>query len=186
MDEAFDIKECYDHGFIMVGYSEQPGRGEDVYIVRTDSQGDTLWTKTLGGAYDERAYSVVQTPDSSFAVVGYTYSFGAGGSDAFFLKLKPNGDITTSIGLIPELKYLGIKLYPNPAKENITIDFKITLTQEAELFIYNALGQKLRSYSLQKHQSEINIGLSGIKSGVYYCELRTNNKTIGTGKFIKE
>jgi hypothetical protein len=185
-EDIFDIQSTYDNGFVLVGYSKCPGRGEDVYIVRTDSQGDTLWTKTLGGAYDERAYSVVQTPDSSFAVVGYTYSFGAGGSDAFFLKLKPNGDITTSIGLIPELKYLGIKLYPNPAKENITIDFKNALTQEAELFIYNALGQKLRSYSLQKHQSEINIGLFGIKSGVYYCELRTNNKTIGTGKFIKE
>ena len=185
-EDIFDIQSTYDNGFVLVGYSKRPSRGKDVYIVRTDSQGDTLWTKTLGGAYDEQAYSVVQTSDSGFAVVGYTYSFGAGGSDAFFLKLKSNGDITVNIGIVPEFKDLGIKLYPNPAKENITIDFKITLTQEAELFIYNALGQKLRSYSLQKHQSEINIGLFGIKSGVYYCELRTNNKTIGAGKFIKE
>jgi len=185
-EDIFDIQSTYDNGFVLVGYSKRPSRGEDVYIVRTDSQGDTLWTKTLGGAYDERAYSVVQTPDSSFAVVGYTYSFGAGGSDAFFLKLKSNGDITVNNGIVPELKDLGIKLYPNPAKENITIDFKNALTQDAELVIYNTMGKKLRSYSLQKHQSEINIGLFGIKSGIYYCELRTNNKTIGTGKFIKE
>ncbi|RUA31204.1 MAG: hypothetical protein DSY76_01670, partial [Bacteroidetes bacterium] len=142
--------------------------------------------KTLGGAYDERAYSVVQTPDSGFAIVGYTYSFGAGGSDAFFLKLKPNGDITVSNGFAPEIKELGIRFYPNPAKENITIDFKNTLIQDAELIIYNNLGQKLRSYSLQKQQSEIKIVLTGVKSGIYYCELRANKKTIGTGRFIKE
>jgi len=185
-DEAMDIKECYDHGFIMVGYSQQNNKGEDVYIVRTDSIGDTLWTRTLGGAYDDRAYSVVQTPDSGFAVVGNTYSYGAGGSDAFFLKLKPNGDITISIGIVPELTDLGIKLYPNPAKENITIDFKNTLTQEAELFIYNTLGQKVRSYSIKQQQSEISIGLIGIMPGIYYCELRTKDKIIGVGKFIKE
>jgi hypothetical protein len=185
-EDIFDIQNTYDNGFILVGYSQRPGQGEDVYIVRTDSIGDTIWTKTIGGAYDDRAYSVVQSPDSGFAIVGNTYSYGAGGSDAFFLKLKPNGDITVSIGIIPDLKNLGIKLYPNPTKENITIDFKNTLSQESELIIYNTLGQKIRSYHLQKQQSEINIGLYGIKPGVYYFELLTNHKTIGTGKFIKE
>ncbi len=185
-EDIFDVKQTYDNGFVLVGHSSVANKGEDVYIIRTDSIGDTLWTRTLGGAYNDRAYSVVQTPDSGFAIVGNTYSYGAGGSDAFFLKLKPSGETTVSIGLQPKLKDLEIRLYPNPARENITLDITNTLNQESELFIYNAWGQMIRSYKMQQQQSEISISLIGIKSGVYYCELRTNNKTIGTGKFVKE
>ena len=186
MDEAFDIKECYDHGFIMVGYSEQPGRGEDVYIVRTDSIGDTLWTKTLGGAYNDRAYSVVQTPDSGFAIVGNTYSYGAGGSDAFFLKLKPNGETTVSIGLPIEHREESFRVFPNPATNFITIEVQSNITKATEIRIYNALGKLSLTEKLEKGLNTNRIDLSSLSQGIYIIELRDEYGIIGNRKLIIE
>ena len=186
MDEAFDIKECYDHGFIMVGYSEQPGRGEDVYIVRTDSIGDTLWTRTLGGANDDRAYSVVQTPDSGFAIVGNTYSYGAGGSDAFFLKLKPNGETTVSIGLPIEHREESFRAFPNPATNFITIEVQSNITKATEIRIYNALGKLSLTEKLEKGLNTNRIDLSSLSQGIYIIELRDEYGIIGNRKLIIE
>ena len=181
-DEAFDIKECYDHGFIMVGYSEQPGRGEDVYIVRTNSIGDTLWTRTLGGDYNDRAYSVVQTPDSGFAIVGNTYSYGAGGSDAFFLKLKPNGDITTAIGLPVKPKVQSFSIFPNPASSRTSIEFGKTVS--GLMIIYSIDGKVLNKINILYTQS-IDMDLSILNKGIYILKfIDENDNSVTYGKLI--
>jgi|GEM_PF-3591258 hypothetical protein len=184
--EVLDIKECYDNGFIMVGYSEQPGKGEDVYVVRTDSVGDTLWTKTLGGIYNDRAYSVVQTPDSGFAIVGNTYSYGAGGSDAFFLKLKPTGETTVSIGLPVENDEVEFSVYPNPANNFLTIDLHNSLMHSTDFIVYNSLGQFVFIDKLEKGLNSKRIDIKSLSQGVYIIELRDEYGLFGIRKFIKQ
>jgi hypothetical protein len=56
------------------------------------AEGDTLWTRTFGGPFDEEAYSVQQTTDGGFILAGYTDSFGAGYWDAFLVKTNASGD----------------------------------------------------------------------------------------------
>jgi len=185
-NEAMDVKECYDHGFIMVGYSEQPNRGKDVYIVRTDSVGDTLWTRTLGGLYDDQAYSVVQTPDSGFAIVGNTYSYGAGGSDAFFLKLKPSGETTVSFGLPVENRNESFRFFPNPATNFITIEVQSNITKATEIKIYNALGKLSLIETFEKGINIKSINLKSLSQGIYIIELRDEYGIIGNRKLIKE
>ena len=57
---------------------------------------DTAWTKTYGGTGDDYGYSVLQTNDGGYIIVGSTASFGAGGMDVYIIKTDPNGD-TVSI-----------------------------------------------------------------------------------------
>ena len=64
----------------------------DVYLVKTDGSGTMQWNKTFGGASDDRGYSVVQTVDGGYAIAGYTYSYGAGGSDVFMVKTDGTGN----------------------------------------------------------------------------------------------
>jgi hypothetical protein len=49
------------------------------------------WAYTYGGAGDDSAYAVQQTSDGGYVVAGATYSFGAGGNDAWIMKLDENG-----------------------------------------------------------------------------------------------
>jgi hypothetical protein len=51
------------------------------------------WNRTYGGAGDDRGHSMVQTSDGGFAIVGFTFSFGAGLSDVYLVKTDASGNI---------------------------------------------------------------------------------------------
>ena len=76
---AYSVQQTADGGYIVAGYTYSFGAGGgDFYLVKTNSQGDTLWTRTYGGSDDDGAYSVQQTADGGYIVAGYHPSFGAG------------------------------------------------------------------------------------------------------------
>jgi hypothetical protein len=52
-----------------------------------------IWRRTFGGHGNDGAYSIIQTADNGYAIVGYTTSFGAGGADFWLVKLTPEGDM---------------------------------------------------------------------------------------------
>jgi len=76
-DEGHCIKQIADGGYIAVGTTSSYGHGNtDVWLVRMNSDGDTLWTKTFGGTGYDEGWSVLQTANNEFVIVGQTYSFG--------------------------------------------------------------------------------------------------------------
>src|ERR1022692_3156945 len=75
-NEGASVRQTSDGGFIATGYAAS--NGGDVYLMRTDSNGDSLWTNMFGGTSNEHGYSVEQTSDGGFIVAGHTLSFGAG------------------------------------------------------------------------------------------------------------
>jgi len=92
-DEAFSLDVTTDSGYIIAGHTNSFGAGSyDIYVVKTDSIGDTLWTKAYGGSDYDWGTSIVQTSDGGYAVAGYTYSFGAGDYDWYLVKTDSIGD----------------------------------------------------------------------------------------------
>jgi hypothetical protein len=92
-ERGYEVKQTLDGGYVVAGETNSFGAGQyDAYLVRTDANGDTLWTKTYGGSEYEFGYSVVVTPDSGFIVAGVTTSFGAGGRDIYLVKTNSMGD----------------------------------------------------------------------------------------------
>jgi len=71
----------------------------DVFVVCFDSNGDTLWSKTYGGPYDDNGYDIIETYDHELAILGSTLSYGDSvqwSTDAYLIKTDSNGNVLWS------------------------------------------------------------------------------------------
>jgi len=92
-DAAFSIQQTTDGGYIVAGETESFGAGDfDVYVIKMDANGNKVWEKTYGGSSYDWTFSIQQTTDGGYVVAGGTYSFGAGYSDVYIIKLDANGN----------------------------------------------------------------------------------------------
>jgi len=95
--QSSSLIQTSDGGFALAGISESFNTGRsDFLLVRTNSDGDSLWSCTYGGEAAEECYTAIQTSDGGFALVGSTNSFGAGESDTYFVRTDPNGNVIWS------------------------------------------------------------------------------------------
>jgi hypothetical protein len=92
-DYASSVQQTSDGGYIVAGYTESLGTGDDAFLIKTDANGNIIWAKTYEVIYDDRASSVQQTSDGGYILTGYTRSFGAGFYDIFLIKTDANGNI---------------------------------------------------------------------------------------------
>jgi ribosomal protein S11 len=90
-DYASSVQQTSDGGYIVAGYTFSFGAGiNDIFLIKTDANGNVIWAKTYGGTAYDYAYSVQQTSDGGYIVAGYTRSFGAGGDNVFLIKTDAN------------------------------------------------------------------------------------------------
>lgn len=83
----------HDQGFLIGGRSRiSSSSTTDIWLIKTDSNGDSLWSRRYGGSADDACNSILQLDDGTFVVAGYTRSFGAGSADVWLIKLDANGD----------------------------------------------------------------------------------------------
>lgn len=93
LEWAQSVEQNLDSGFIIAGFTNAVGMGGyDMYVVRTDKNGDTLWTKSYGGTDWDFAYSVQPAADGGFIIAGETYSFGLGNNDMYIVKTDGFGN----------------------------------------------------------------------------------------------
>jgi hypothetical protein len=93
-DLAFSVQQTSDGGYIVAGETWSFGAGlYDIFLIKTDANGNVQWAKTYGGISSEGAYSVQQTSDGGYIVAGFTASFGAGLSDVFLVKTDASGNL---------------------------------------------------------------------------------------------
>ena len=94
MDEGNSVKQTTDGGYIIAGTTTSYGSGgRDVLVIKTNSIGDTIWSKTFGGILDnEYGFHVIQTTDGGYMVSGVASSFADASGDMYAIKLNSDGD----------------------------------------------------------------------------------------------
>ena len=113
------VRQTSDGGYIVAGYTISSGSDyeNDVYVIKTDPNGDTLWTRTYGDIGGDLGEAVIQASDGSYMVIGFTTSCGTTVGDVLLLKISPvpltihrgdvNGDGVFDVGdVIYEINYL--------------------------------------------------------------------------------
>jgi hypothetical protein len=81
---------------------------------------------------------------------------------------------------LKEIKKEHIKIYPNPAAENVTIALPPN-TNKAELFIYTMQGQLLSQTQILGTQ---NISTGNLANGLYLFVIQSNGNIVGREKVI--
>ena len=88
---AYDVVQTPDRGFAIAGSSTSVNSGTEAILIKTDSEGNTEWTKTFGDQFNDEARSLLLTSDGGFAMGGFSSSFGSGLSDYWLIKTDSDG-----------------------------------------------------------------------------------------------
>jgi hypothetical protein len=92
---AYSVKETRDGGLIMAGYTDSFGAGQsDFYVVKTDADGNCVWSRTYGGKRQDIATSIINTKDGGYLIAGKTTSYISKGVgwDMMFVKIDSEGN----------------------------------------------------------------------------------------------
>jgi len=92
-ESATCVRQTPDSGFILTGVTDSYGSGfNDLFLVKTNMNGDTLWTKTYGGSEYDFGLSVENTFDGGYIVSGQESSSNGGIANIFIVKTNSAGD----------------------------------------------------------------------------------------------
>ncbi len=92
-DDFHRVSATSDGGYVLSGTTSSSGPIDpNMWLVKTDSNGDTLWTRTFGADNHDHGYSAIQTSDGGYVICGFSSSFGFNESDAYIVKVDANGN----------------------------------------------------------------------------------------------
>jgi hypothetical protein len=196
-DEGYSVVQTTDGGYSIAGFKELTYTNRDVYLIKTDAMGDSLWTKIFGGADFDEGYSIDQTSDSGYVIAGMTSSYGAGSQDVYLIKTDAlgNTEIEEETNSRHLTKNIRLKAHPNPFRESVEIQVwnvsAYRCVGVSELQIYDISGRRVREISLLPFTFSLGVTWDGadddgvmVTPGVYFLKLKVGTHT-ETTKLIK-
>jgi hypothetical protein len=141
LDIPLSVMQTSDNGYIMAGYSTSFGiLINNIYVVKTDANGNLLWSKTFGGNSYDKSWSVYQINDGGYIIAGSTSSFGLYYTYCNLIRIDGSGNLLWS------------KAYKAPDSLNFgqTIGLSVRQTLDGGLIIAGGGAYQLNNGWLEK------------------------------------
>lgn len=74
--------------------------------------------------------------------------------------------------------------YPNPSSSKVYFDIKGNGNDNANVSVYNLLGQEVKSQHISGHQGRVSIAVDDLQPGIYFCRFTVNGEAVKTEKVI--
>jgi len=177
VDYTYSAQQTTDGGYIVGGFTDSEGNGGfDIWIIKTDENGNEVWNKTIGEASDEFCFFVQQTFDGGYITAGSTNFIGNG--DFYVVKLAADATSVFHDRVVPITTNLKAN-YPNPFNAETTFSFEIGKPTNITLKIYNVLGNIVQTVIDNKSFNEgyfsIKFDAGSLASGIYFYKLSSND-----------
>ncbi len=199
---------CLENGdFVACGYSPPPTYtyfNWTGWIFRFNSNGDSLWYRNYY-YYPEDPdfavnylYDISKSTDDGFVAVGQAFiSSPPLIQKMWVIKVDSIGcEIPNCwVGVEEEEETWGqgkkgtgggLKIFPNPASDHITISFPdVSHTGQREILIFSSLGMEVKRINLMKGNEETQVDVSELPAGIYFVVMMDKGNRIGEGKMVK-
>jgi hypothetical protein len=196
LERGYSIDQTANGGYVMTGMTESFGSYVDIWVVRINEFGDTVWTKAWGGDEIEYGHSIKQTLDTGYVICGKSNSFGAGNFDVYLVKIETDVSISEQRSNETTKDIISLKCFPNPFSERtelrLFVGNKEANNKTIELKIYGLSGKLIESSYLNATENSIctfwwdgkDYNAKEVPSGIYYAKIVVGN-VILTKKITK-
>lgn len=93
-DQAYDVKQTADGGFIIAGSSNGTSAGaKNAILIKTNATGDLTWAKVFGNALADEFFAVAELPGGGYVATGSSFDPGNLGikTEVFAVKVNSSG-----------------------------------------------------------------------------------------------
>ncbi len=176
------IVQTRDSGFAITGNSQSYTQGAAIILIRTNADGEILWSRTYGGEYDDVGYSIKQTPDSGFIVVGRFWHATVLGFNYDITLLKTDQFGNCDYAIVPGVQprwYFSV--YPNPTQGKLTIDIPEKFGTVKSSRCFDRKGKEIYLSG-----RELIYDFTSLPSGLYHIVLLNERGEQGVTSIVKE
>ncbi len=92
-DFGYKIERVDSGGFLISGITATLQKANEMLVERLDANGDTLWTRHLGGSQNESGACITQDANNNILTAGETEGFGNDQFDAYLVEMDMDGDL---------------------------------------------------------------------------------------------
>lgn len=180
-ETIYSITEAGNSQYLLAGVSAlQSG---DMCLIKINSLGDTIWTRTYGGVGNEVAFSSIIS-DANCLLAGFAQPFGADDVDMWllcvegpFLGIAPVEPIT-----FPH-SFVFNNPCPNPFNSSTVINLQLSTLSQVKLTVWDTAGRLVSTLiegEVSGGQHQITFDGLGLGSGVYFVKLEASSGTSTT------
>ena len=86
------IEQMEDGGFLILAITISNETGTDIWLIRTDKEGNEIWNKLIGGNKSDCGCWLHRTGEGGFIIAGSTESYGSGKVNGWIIRIDENGN----------------------------------------------------------------------------------------------